>query len=171
MEGLYKKEIFELLEQKGIPFEKMEHEAVFTMEEMDRAGITKKGCVCKNLFLRDAKGKQHYLVTAPEDKRVDMKKLAAQIGSTRLSFASPERLERYLKIQQGSVSPLCILNDESRTVIFVADEDLKQEKEIGVHPNDNTATLWISFQDLEGLIREHGNETAFAHFEPQEPEA
>ena len=46
-----------------------------------------------------------------------------------------------------------------------------EEKEIGVHPNDNTATLWISFQDLEGLIREHGNETAFAHFDPQEPEA
>ena len=168
MEGLYKEEIFALLDQKGIPYERMDHEAVFTMEAMDQAGITKKGCVCKNLFLRNANGKQHYLVTAPEHKRVDMKQLAQEIGSSRLSFASPERLEKYLKIQQGSVSPLCILNDESKSVIFVADEDLREEKEIGVHPNDNTATLWRSFGDLAGLIQEHGNQVLFAHFEAME---
>ena len=95
MEGLYKEEIFALLDQKGIPYERMDHEAVFTMEAMDQAGITKKGCVCKNLFLRNANGKQHYLVTAPEHKRVDMKQLAQEIE---------EEMERERKKQDAASS-------------------------------------------------------------------
>ena len=70
---LGKEEIYHLLEEKGIAFEKLEHQAVYTMEDMDKAGITAKGTVCKNLFLRDAKGKKHFLVTVPEEKRVDLK--------------------------------------------------------------------------------------------------
>ena len=100
-----KKEIYSLLEAKGIAFEKLEHEAVYTMEDMDKAGITAKGTVCKNLFLRDAKGKNHFLVTVPEEKQVDLKLLAEIIGSTKLSFASADRLAKYLCVEQGCVSP------------------------------------------------------------------
>lgn len=165
MESFYgKQQIYNLLTEKGISFEKMEHEAVFTMEDMDRVGITGKGTVCKNLFLRDAKGKNHYLVTVPEEKRVDLKALAEQIGSTKLSFASAERLSKYLGVEQGCVSPLGVLNDESRSVMVVFDEMLQSNSAVGVHPNDNTASLWLTFEDLCMLVQDHGNQVVMAHF-------
>lgn len=165
MEAFYgKQQIFDLLAEKGIHCEKMEHEAVFTMEDMDRVGIIGKGTVCKNLFLRDAKGKNHYLVTVPEETRVDLKALAEQIGSTKLSFASAERLAKYLGVEQGCVSPFGILNDESRTVAMVFDKALQGNPAVGVHPNDNTASLWLAFDDLRGLIQEHGNQIMLADF-------
>lgn len=159
-----KQEIYALLTSKDVAFEKLEHEAVYTMEDMDKAGITDKGAVCKNMFLRDAKGKNHYLVTVPEEKRVDMKILAGQIGSTKLSFASAERLEKYLGVEQGCVSPFGILNDESASVTVVFDEDLKRNGSVGVHPNDNTASVWLPFADLCKIIRTHGNDIFFAKF-------
>lgn len=161
----YKSEILALLKEKSIKFDYMEHEAAFTIEDMAHLGITERGTVCKNLFLRDYKGKKHFLVTAPESKHIDLKALAEQIGSTKLSFASAQRLEKYLSVQQGSVSPLCTLNDESNSVVFIADEDLKNDSEVGIHPNDNTVTMWLSFADIAALIKEYGNEVRFAHFE------
>ena len=160
-----KQEIYELLEGKGIAYEKLEHDAVYTMEDMDKAGITAKGTVCKNLFLRDAKGKNHYLVTVPEEKHVDLKVLAPQIGSTRFSFGSAERLMKYLGVEQGCVSPLGVFNDESRNVTVVFDEDLQGNPSVGVHPNDNTATLWLAFSDLKKLIEEHGNRVILTKFD------
>ena len=124
MSGYHKNEVYAILNDKSIPYEAVEHEAVFTMEEMERAGIDAYGCICKNLFLRDAKGRQHYLVTVPDERRVDLKWLSTALGSSKLSFASAERLDTYLKLPQGSVSPLGILNDESRSVIFAADAAL-----------------------------------------------
>lgn len=159
-----KNEIYKFLDDKSVSYEKLEHAAVFTMEEMDAAGITNKGNVCKNLFLRDFKGKNHYLVTAPEHKRVDLRALAEKIESSKLSFGSPERLDKYLGVTQGSVSPLCVLNDENSEVTVIFDADLQGEKAIGVHPCDNTATIWLDFADLCSIITEHGNEIIFAEF-------
>ena len=158
MAGLVKNEIYELFGQRGIKYEKKEHAAVFTMADMDAEGLNEKGNICKNLFLRDAKGKKHFLVSTPEERSIDMKQLAERLGTSKLSFASAERLEKYLMLRQGSVSPLGILNDEGRTVVFVADEALAALPSIGIHPNDNTATVWLGFDDLKKLIEEHGNE-------------
>ena len=162
MAGMFKAEIYALLDEKGVAYEKKEHAAVFTMADMDAEGLNEKGNICKNLFLRDAKGKKHFLVSAPEERKIDLKQLAEWLGTSKLSFASAERLEKYLMLRQGSVSPLGILNDESRTVVFVADEALASMPSIGVHPNDNTATVWLSFADLKKLIEEHGNEVIIA---------
>ena len=187
MSGYHKNEVYALLNDKGIPYEAVEHKAVFTMEEMERAGIDAHGCICKNLFLRDAKGRQHYLVTVPDEQRVDLKWLSAALGSSKLSFASAERLDTYLKLPQrlgiqqlsvgvqlvgirglklpqGSVSPLGILNDESRSVIFAADAALASLPAIGVHPNDNTATVFLSFADLRRIIEAHGNSVVLIDF-------
>lgn len=164
MPEYHKKEIFALLEERGIACEIVAHEAVFTMEEMERAGIDRHGCICKNLFLRDAKGKQHYLVSVPDERRVDLKWLSAAMGTSKLSFASAERLEKYLKVPQGSVSPLALLNDESMSVVFAADDTLAARPLIGVHPNDNTATVFLSFGDLRSLIEEHGNSVILLQF-------
>ena len=145
------------LDDNGYKYEKLEHAPVFTMEEMDVAGITKQGNVVKNLFVRNAKGDKHYLVSAPEDRKIDMNKLAILLGSTRLSFASPERMDKYLGVQQGSVSPLCVLNDENHEVFVAFDQSLMGEERIGVHPLENTATIFMSFKDLKKIIEDQGN--------------
>ena len=152
-----KQEIYDLLASKGIPYEVLEHQAVYTMEDMDKAGITAKGGVCKNLFLRDAKGKNHFLVTVPEERRVDLKLLAEKLDSTKLSFASAEQLSSYLGVEQGCVSSFGVLNDESRSVTVVFDQSLQSSQAVGIHPNDNTASVWLDFKSLRRVIEEHGN--------------
>ena len=156
-----KEKALEWLDSNGIAYEIMEHKAVFTVEEMDEAGVSAKGGVCKNLFLRDAKGKRHFLVVAPETKRVDLASVAEQLGSTKLSFASPERLEKYLGVSQGSVSPMGVLNDPEHTVTLAFDQDLRTGGPIGVHPNDNTATVWVAFEALRKGLSALGNPVTY----------
>lgn len=145
------------LDDNGYKYDKLEHAAVFTMEEMEAAGITSKGDVVKNLFLRNAKGDKHYLVCVEESKQVDLAKLALKLGSTKLSFGSAERLEKYLGVTQGSVSPLSILNDENHEVIVAFDQSMMGKDRIGVHPCENTATCFLSFKDLKTIIEKNGN--------------
>lgn len=120
-------------------------------------GIFNKGTGCKNLFLRDGSGKRHFLLVAPEHKAVDLKSVREQIGSSRLSFGSAERLERCLGLTQGSVSPFGILNDKECRVELVFDKDLIGKEKVGFHPNINTATLWLKFEDLLKVIEKNGN--------------
>ena len=160
--AVYNKEAtLQWLDDQGIAYEKMEHKAVFTMEEMDEVGISARGGVVKNLFLRDGKGKNHFLVVVPEEKRVNLTDLSAQLCASKLSFASADRLEKYLGVVQGAVSPLGILNDENHVVEVVFDRDLCHAKKVGIHPNDNTATVWLSFKDLKKLIEKQGNPISY----------
>ena len=93
-----------------------------------------------------------------ENKRVDLKLLAKQIGTKRVSFASEERLYKYLKLTPGSVTPFGIINDDNREVIVLIDSDLTDEKLVNFHPNVNTATIGISYMDFEKFIRWQENE-------------
>ena len=156
--------VLEHLKQLGVSFEEIRHPAVFTVEEMDKLGINQQGMICKNLFLRDAKGKNHFLAVVREDKRADLKSLSEKLGSSHLSFASEERLMKYLGLTKGSVTPLGVLNDEGRAVTVIFDNDLRFEKRLGVHPNDNIATLWISFDDLKRVVENHGNKIVMMGF-------
>ncbi len=152
-----KQEVTQYLDQKGIAYDMMEHPPVYTIADMEELHITDQGNVCKNLFLRDAKGKRHFLVTLCKDKRADLKQIQQQLGCTKLSFASEERLQKYLGLVKGSVTPLGVLNDQDCCVEMVFDRDLQGENRLGVHPNENTATLWISFENLLDLVKQHGN--------------
>lgn len=152
-----KKEIIELLNKEKINYEIVEHEAVYTMEDIDNLNLGKIGIEVKNLFLRDEKGKNHFLIVAKEDTQIDMKTLKDKINSTRLSFGSEERLQKYLGLTKGSVSPFGILNNEEKDVKVFIDVCLKGEVKIGVHPNDNTATIFIAIKDIENIIKKYGN--------------
>ena len=158
---------FDALERLGIDHDRVSSEPADNMEKCAAVSAVLGMPICKNLFLRDAKGKQHYLVSVPDERHVDLKWLSAALGTSKLSFASAERLEKYLKVPQGSVSPLALLNDESESVIFAADETLSALPAVGVHPNDNTATVFLSFADLHSLIEEHGNGVLLLRF-PEE---
>ena len=147
-----KQRVYDALEQLKIKYEVVEHEPVHTMEDMDRLGLPQKGTLCKNLFLRDAKGKRHILVTCDEKKTVDLKTLGRQLGAGNLSFASEDRLEKYLGLKQGSVSPFGLMNDTEHAVEFFIDKDLSRCKSLGIHPLENTATVFLSFKDLDKFL-------------------
>lgn len=152
-----KQKVYEKLNELGIKYEIIDHPAVFTIEEMDNLGITEKADICKNLFVRDEKGKKHYLIVLSKEKRADLKNIASQIKSTKLSFVSDERLEKHLKLRQGSVGPLGVINDTEKNVQVVFDKDLVGKTNLGVHPNDNTATVVLSFDDLKKVVTGNGN--------------
>lgn len=149
-----KNNIYDLLNAKNIPFTCTEHRPVYSMEELDVLEIPADAIICKNLFLRNSNGKQHFLLTVPAATPIDLKQLATSLGSSRLSFASTERLEKYLGLQSGLVSPFGLLNDTSKSVIFVSSKNLPPSAIIGIHPNDNTATVWLAFGDLLSLLSE-----------------
>lgn len=161
---LGKQEIKAFLDEKKIAYEWAEHEAVYTIEDMVKLGLEDMQDVAKNLFLRDAKGKRHFLVVVREDKKVDLKRLGEQLGGVRLSFASEERLEKYLGLKKGSVTPLGVLNDENRAVEVYFDEDFCHMEKIGVHPNENTASVFLPVDELLNIIREHGNSVEMISF-------
>ncbi|MEG0998896.1 MAG: YbaK/EbsC family protein [Clostridiales bacterium] len=119
--------------------------------------LDKDEVIPKNLFLRDNKKTHYYLVAIDKNKRLDLKKLRQQLQSRSLTFASNADLEKYLGLTQGSVSPLGILNDVTLSVEIILDTDIMVNKKIGIHPNENTATIWLNPKDLENLIITHGN--------------
>lgn len=151
-----KQEIKIFLEEKKIPFTWVEHKAVYTIDEMEELGLESMDEIAKNLFLRDQKGKRHFLVVVKGEKQVNLKELGEKLG-TRLSFASEERLEKYMGLKKGSVTPLGVLNDENCAVEVIFDKDFCKLEKIGVHPNENTASVYLSPDDLLHMIREHGN--------------
>jgi len=154
-----KQEVYAFLKSQNIPFEVTEHKAVFNMEELNSVELPYPSADAKNLFVRDDKKKNYYLITVHGDKRVDLKEFRKAHGLRNLSFASAEDLFAILQLTPGSVTPLGLLNDPDNKVKFYLDKGFLEEPGlIGVHPNDNTATVWLKTADLLRLIREHGNE-------------
>ena len=158
-----KEEVLEKLDALNIEYKEITHDAVYTIEEMDALGkdYFEGAKICKNLFVRDQKGKRHFLVVLPEEKRAPLDVIATKIGSTRLSFASNERLMKYLKLTPGAVTPLSVINDEENAVEVILDEELKNEVKIGVHPCVNTATVLLSMNDVEKYISSCGNKIKY----------
>ena len=153
-----KQEIYEYLNSLGIEYEITEHRAVFTMSELCDVEVPHPEADAKNLFVRDNKKRNYYLITVKGDKRVDLKKFQKKHGTRRLSFASADDLMAIMGLIPGAVTPLGVLTDEERRVEVCLDRDfLAEPGKIGVHPNDNTATVWLKTGDLIALISEHGN--------------
>lgn len=150
-------QVLDLLTQAGIPHTVKEHPPVYTIGEMEALELDKTAPIAKNLFLRDDKKRHFYLVVLPGNKKADLKALRRALQSKPLSFASEEDLEALLRLQKGAVTPLGILNDDGRRVEVVLDRELLDLPRIGVHPNVNTATVWISPADLIGIAEAHGN--------------
>jgi Ala-tRNA(Pro) deacylase len=150
------KDIYIVLEELNIPYERYDHPAVFTVAEAEKAANV-PGKQCKNLFLTNDKGTKHFLATIPHDKRIDLKALGVLIGQKGLRFASPERLMKYLSLMPGSVSPLGLVNDANHDVEFLLDREQEQEEKIYIHPNINTTTLGIKMEDFKRLLNGLGH--------------
>ena len=155
-----KEAVYALLRAQGIPFEVTEHGAVYTMAELKDVPLPYPEADAKNIFVRDDKKKNFYLITVRGEKRVDLKEFRKAHGLRNLSFASAEDLLAILQLTPGSVSPFGLLNDSEKRVFFYLDSQFVGHK-IGVHPNDNTATVWLDTNDLVKLIKEHGTPMEF----------
>ncbi len=158
-----KEKVFKKLDELNIKYELIDHPPVYTIEEMENLNLEKKGEIVKNLFLKNSNGKKHYLVILKGDKKANLKSIKSQINSTTLSFASEERLEKHLGLLKGAVTPLGIINDEEHCVNIVIDEDLKSQTIIGVHPNVNSATVFLNYNDMIKFINNFGNEIFYVN--------
>ena len=149
--------IYNYLDLNEVSYKRYDHKAVFTVEESKIYSPNMNGASTKNLFLRDKNGSRHFLITLPEDKKIDLKILSNKLKSSRLSFASPERLKKYLSIEPGSVSLLALANDEDKNVEAYIDKVIWREKSILCHPLVNTSTLQIPIDDMEKFLIKTGH--------------
>ena len=139
---------YDLLDSLSVEYERIDHEPAMTMEVCEEIDETLGATICKNLFLCNRQETDFYLLMMPGDKPFKTKDLSAQIGSSRLSFAKPEHMEKYLDITPGSVSVLGLMNDKGNAVRLLIDEDVLVGEYIGCHPAINTSSLRIKTADM-----------------------
>jgi Ala-tRNA(Pro) deacylase len=150
-------DIYHFLTSHSISYERVDHPAVYTCEQAERLVPPMPGADTKNLLVRDKKGRRHFLVVVGYEKAVDLKALSPLLDVNGLSFASPERLMKYLGIEPGSVSLLAIINDIECAVDVILDEDLWQADVLKCHPLVNTSTLAIRRTDIEKILTVTGH--------------
>ncbi len=140
--------VYDALDALEIPFTRLDHEAIYTIEgcrEVDELlGIT----ICKNLFLCNSQKTKFYLLLMPGNKRFVTKEFSKQINSPRLSFAPEEFMDRFLDITPGSVSVMGLLNDTEHNVQLVIDKDVLKEEYLGCHPCINTSSIRLPMKDV-----------------------
>jgi len=150
-------ELYRILEELGIRFDYYEHPAAPTIEEALKNWKDIDSTHCKNIFLRNHKGDRHYLVILEHVGEVGIHDLEKMLKQGKLSFASGWRLEKYLGVQAGSVSIFGLIHDLEDHVHVFLDENLKKARRLSFHPNDNTASLVIAFEDFSKFLDWSGN--------------
>lgn len=156
--------VINLLESHDIVFKMVEHNPVYTIEEVKKLHLPHSDAIAKNLFVRDDKKRHYYLLVVNENKRVHLKSLEKKIHSRRLSFASENDLNHILKLTKGSVTPFGVINDEDKIVEMIIDESF-QNHDIGIHPNDNSATVWLKTSDLVAVLQPYAHSITYVHFD------
>ena len=139
---------YDFLDGLGVSYTRVDHPAAATMEDCLAVEAVLGTAICKNLFLTNRQHTAYYLLLMPGDKPFKTKDLSEQIGSARLSFASPEEMERLLGTTPGSASILGLMNDRDREVALLIDRDILAADAIGAHPLVNTASLGLRIADL-----------------------
>ena len=170
-EGREEKEIrvYDMLDELGVSYQRVDHEAAFTMEACEEIDKVLQAPTCKNLFLCNRQKTKYYLLLIPGDKVFKTKELSKQIGSARLSFGSPEAMEEMLGVTPGSATIMGLMNDPEHKVQLLVDEDVLKEEEFGCHPCVNTSSLRLKTADVFGKVLEHfGHEMVKVHLVGEE---
>lgn len=156
-----REKVFSVLSELNIEYVLTEHPPVPTVEEAAKYWADINSAHCKNLFFRNHRGNQHYLVLIDYRKSLAIKDLEQKLKQGKISFASAKRLDKYLGLVAGSVSPFGIINDLEKHVHIFIDKNLEHVEKISFHPNDNTATLVLSFKDFIKFLDWSGNAYEF----------
>jgi len=153
--------VFACLNRLGIDYEMIEHPPVPTISEAMKYWKDVDATHCKNLFFRNHKGNKHYLVVFDAHQQLAIRDLEQRLKQGKLSFASEKRMAKYLAVQPGSVSPFGLINDSENHVHLFLDAKLQAAERISFHPNDNTASLVLSFSDFLTFLEDTGNSFEF----------
>ncbi len=154
-------QVFEVLNKLDIPFEVIYHPPTPTIEEALLYWEDLEAVHCKNLFFRNHKGNRHYLVIFHCMQQLNIRDLEQRLKQGKLTFASPKRMEKYLGLKPGSVTPFGLINDHEKHVYLFIDEELLKAKRLSFHPNDNTASLSIATDDFVRFLDAMGNGYSF----------
>jgi Ala-tRNA(Pro) deacylase len=154
-------ELYRLLDKLGIQFEYHEHPPLATIEDARIHWVNYNSGRCKNIFFRNHKGDRHYLVILEHLQQLNIRDLEKRLKQGKLTFASDQRLKKYLGVEPGSVSPFGIINDSEKHVHLFIDEKLKEFERLTFHPNLNTASLTISAKDFLKFLEYSGNSFEF----------
>lgn len=151
-------QVYECLDKMGIEYEYYEHPEAPTIEIAAQFYRGENTTLCKNLFFRNHKGNRHYLVIMDSRHQMDIHSIEKMLRQGKLSFASSERMMKYLGLRPGSVSLFGLVNDKDHEVTLFVDKGLVNVKKVSFHPNDNRASLVISSSDMFKFIENIGNE-------------
>lgn len=151
-------QVYECLDKMGIEYEYYEHPEAPTIEIAAQFYRGEDTTLCKNLFFRNHKGNRHYLVIMDSQHQMDIHSIEKMLRQGKLSFASSERMMKYLGLRPGSVSLFGLVNDKDHEVTLFVDKGLVNVKKVSFHPNDNRASLVISSSDMFKFIENIGNE-------------
>ena len=150
-------ELYNILNDLKINYEYHEHPPVYSVKEAIPFWEKIKGTRCKNIFFRNHKGNRHYLVILEHKQDLIIKDLEQRLKQGKLTFASEKRLDKYLGLKPGSVTPFGLINDHENHVYLFIDKRLEQAEKLGFHPNVNTATLVLSLKDFTRFLDWSGN--------------
>lgn len=151
-------DIYQFLAEHQVGYQRYDHPAVFTCEEAERLVPDMPAAKTKNLFLRDRKGKRHFLVVVGYEKQVDLAALSKVLPCSRLSMGSPERLKARLGVEPGSVTILALANDANNEVELVFDQPIAEADAVRCHPLVNTATLLLKSPELKRFLEATGHQ-------------
>ena len=166
IEGRLPREVrtYDFLDCLGIEYQRTDHEPADNMEACNKIDAVLGVIICKNLFLCNRQKTNFYLLMMPGDKKFKTKELSSQINSSRLSFATPEDMLKYLDIEPGAVSIMGLMNDKEQTVRLLVDEDVLKDDYIGCHPCVCTSSLKIKTNDIfEKFLPAVGHEIETVH--------
>jgi Ala-tRNA(Pro) deacylase len=150
-------ELYNILNDLKISFEYYEHPPVYSVKEAIPFWEKIKGTRCKNIFFRNHKGNRHYLIILEHKQDLIIRDLEQRLKQGKLTFASEKRLDKYLGLKPGSVTPFGLINDHENHVYLFIDKRLAAADKVGFHPNMNTATLVISLEDFITFLDWSGN--------------
>ncbi|MBO4337755.1 MAG: prolyl-tRNA synthetase associated domain-containing protein [Lachnospiraceae bacterium] len=149
-EGRLPREVrtYDFLDSLGIVYKRTDHERADNMEACNAIDAVLEVVICKNLFLCNRQKTKFYLLMMPGDKKFKTKELTSQIDSSRLSFAEPDDMLKYLDIEPGAVSIMGLMNDREHAVQLLIDEDVLKDEYIGCHPCVCTSSLKMKTEDV-----------------------
>lgn len=150
-------QVYDYLDRLGIEYEYYEHPEAPTIEIASHFYRGENTTLCKNLFFRNHKGNKHYLVIMESTRELDIHSIEKMLHQGKLSFASEERMERYLGVKPGSVSLFALINDKNHEVTLFVDNKLMGVEKVSFHPNDNRASLVITKENMLKFINNIGN--------------
>ena len=156
-----KEKVLGILDELDIVYDIYEHPPVPTIEEAKKYWVDIEARHCKNLFFRNHKGNRHYLVILDYRQQLRIHDLEQRLKQGKISFASPKRMDKYLGLNAGSVSPFGLINDKENHVHLFIDETIKDAEKISFHPNDNTSSVIISFDSFMKFLNWSGNSYEF----------